>query len=72
MGVSKDRGNPKSSNLIGFSIINHPFWGTIICGNTHVETPEELREKNNNYKVGPKPIVINRRVITLINDLTNE
>ena len=27
MGVSKNRGIPKSSILIGFSIINHPFWG---------------------------------------------
>ena len=27
---------PKSSNLIGFSIINHPFWGTPIFGNTHM------------------------------------
>ena len=25
---------PKSSSLIGFSIINHPFWGTPIFGNT--------------------------------------
>ena len=23
-------------NLIGFSIINHPFWGTPIFGNTHI------------------------------------
>ena len=30
MGVSKYRGTPKSSILIGFSIINHPFWGTPI------------------------------------------
>ena len=29
-------GTPKSSILIGFSIINHPFWGTPIFGNTHV------------------------------------
>ena len=36
MGVSKNRGTPKSSNLIGFSIINHPFWGTTIFGNTHI------------------------------------
>ena len=36
MGVSKNNGTPKSSILIGFSIINHPFWGTIIFGNTHV------------------------------------
>jgi len=26
---------PKSSILLGFSIINHPFWGTPIFGNTH-------------------------------------
>ena len=26
MGVSKNRGTPKSSILIGFSFINHPFW----------------------------------------------
>ena len=37
LGVSKNRGGPpKSSILIGFSIINHPFWGTIIFGNTHL------------------------------------
>ena len=28
MGVSENSGTPKSSILIGFSIINHPFWGT--------------------------------------------
>ena len=36
VGVSKNNGTPKSSILIGFSIINHPFWGTPIFGNTHV------------------------------------
>ncbi len=37
MGVSKNRGTPKSWILIGFSIINHPFWGpTPIFGNTHM------------------------------------
>ena len=36
MGVSKNRGTPKSSILIGFSIINHPFWGTPIFGNTNI------------------------------------
>ena len=37
VGVSKNSGKtPKSSILIGFSIINHPFWGTPIFGNTHV------------------------------------
>ena len=28
IGVSKNNGTPKSSILIGFSIINHPFLGT--------------------------------------------
>ena len=27
---------PKSSIFIWFSIINHPFWGTPIFGNTHI------------------------------------
>ena len=27
---------PKSSTFTGFSIINHPFWGTHIFGNTHI------------------------------------
>ena len=36
VGVSKNRGTPKSSILIGISIINHPFWDTPIFGNTLV------------------------------------
>ena len=36
MGVSKNNGTPKSSISIGFSIINHPFWGTPIFGNIHI------------------------------------
>ena len=36
MDVSKNNGTPKSSILIGFFIINHPFWGTPIFGNTHM------------------------------------
>ena len=35
--ASKNRGTPKSSILIRFSIINHPFWGTPISGNIHLE-----------------------------------
>ena len=38
MGVSKNNGTPKSSILIGFSIINHPFWCTPIFGNIHILT----------------------------------
>ena len=37
LDVSKNRGTPQSSILIGFSI-NHPFWGTLIFGNTHIPT----------------------------------
>ena len=36
MGVSENRGTPKSSILIRFSIINHPFGGTTILGNTYM------------------------------------
>ncbi len=36
MDVSQNRGTPNSSVLIGFSIINHQFWGTTIFGNTHM------------------------------------
>ena len=36
MDVSENSGTPKSSILIGFSIINHPFWGTPIFGNIHI------------------------------------
>ena len=36
MGVSKNNGTPKSSMLIGFSIINPPFGGTPIFGNAHI------------------------------------
>ena len=38
-------GPPKSSILIVFSLINHPFWGTPIFGNTHIaESPGNLEE----------------------------
>ena len=36
MDVSENSGTPKSSISKGFSIINHPFWGTSIFGNTHM------------------------------------
>ena len=35
MRVSENDGTPKSSSSIGFSIINHPFWGIPIF----LETP---------------------------------
>ena len=44
--VSKNSGTPKSSILIWFSNIKHPFWGTPIFGNTHVV----LQYKGTYYK----------------------
>ena len=38
LDVSENSGTPKSSILIGFSIVNHPFWGTTIFGNTYLFT----------------------------------
>ena len=42
MGVSKNRGTPKSCILIGVSLINHPFWGTPIFGSTHIKQHNKL------------------------------
>ena len=36
MDVSENNGTPKYSILIGISIINHPFWGTPIFGNSYI------------------------------------
>ena len=35
---------PKSSILIGFSIINHPFWDTTILGNPHIWITTRLHQ----------------------------
>ena len=45
MGVSKNGGTPKSSILIGFSIINHPFRGTPIFGNTHIYLSDSISQQ---------------------------
>ena len=44
--ASENSGTPKSSTLIGFSIINHPFWGTLIFGNTHIVKTSYLYNKD--------------------------
>ena len=36
MEVSWNRGTLKLSMLMGFSSVNHPFWGTPISGNPHI------------------------------------
>ena len=35
-GCFQNNGTPKSSILVGFFMINHPFWGTPIFGNIHI------------------------------------
>ena len=42
MDVSENSGTPKSSISIGFSIINHPIWGTPIFGNTQISTQQAV------------------------------
>ena len=39
LDVSENSGTPKSSILIGVSIINHAIWGTPIFGNHHLGEP---------------------------------
>ena len=56
MGVSKNSGTPKSSILIGFSIINHPFWGTTIFGNTYICSGSEPRS-NPVLGMGLRPLL---------------
>ena len=43
MGVSINGGTPKSSiyRLDGFSLIDHPLWGSPIYGNPHLFLPED-------------------------------
>ena len=55
LGVSKSRGTPKSSILIGFSIINHPFQGTPILGNPHLGLSGQILLSN--HEVDPKDII---------------
>ena len=45
MGVSENSGTPKSSILIGFSIINYLFWGIPILGNIRIVGVKKLAKK---------------------------
>ena len=44
MDVSENSGTPNHPFLTGFSIINHPFWGTPIFGNTLGLIPWKLHK----------------------------
>ena len=53
MDVSKNRCTPKSSILIGFSIINHPFWGTPILGNTRMRISLNSKQHGSSWRFFP-------------------
>ena len=55
MGVSENSGTPKSSILIGFSIINHPFLGTPIFGNTHIYIVKITDDRSTRNSTATKP-----------------
>ena len=50
MDDSENRGTSKSSILIGFSVINHPFWDTPIFGNTYIY--HELDQRSSRGLIG--------------------
>ena len=63
MGVSINRGTPKSSILVGFSLVNHPLWGTPIYGNPHIQEDEESC-KSSRYPW--QPVVASKSPLSMI------
>ena len=61
--ASKNRGTPKSSILIGFSTINHPFWGTPIFGNTYIAG--FLVAINDELPLAAERIPASRRILSI-------
>ena len=57
MDVFEISGTPKSSILIGSSIINHPFWDTPIFGNTQMMHIYIFNHINIEYVVLPDLMV---------------
>ena len=57
MEVSWNRGHPKSSTLMGLSIINQPFWDSSIYGNPHIvpqRIPRNPKAREEEEKGGPR------------------
>ena len=51
MDVSENSGTPKSSILVGFSIINHPFWDTpIFWKHPYIPASKTLPKKLPSWK----------------------
>ena len=52
MVVSENRGTPSFHHLIfGFSIINHPQWGSSIYGNPHIKLVSSITMVYNTYNI---------------------
>ena len=66
MGVSLNGGTPKSSILIGFSILNHPFWGTPIFGNTHIQHTLKHQGEHGHSPEGQATIPISSGLAMLV------
>ena len=54
MRVSINGGTPKSSTLMGFSLINHPFWGTPIYGNPQMSSQMEFAKWSYDSQTEPR------------------
>ena len=68
LDVSENSGTPKSSILIGFSIINHPCWGTPIFGNIHLYIRpfiEGFYISPHSTKLDPEPIIVGKALCWL-------
>ena len=65
-GFLSHRGTPKSSNLVGFAIIKHPFWGTPIYGNHHMFLRLSLQVGAPELEVLTKPDITHRSPPTVL------
>ena len=57
MDVSKNRGTPKSSILIGFCIINHPYWDTGVEKQQLCYSFHEPLQCTNVYSTAPPDVI---------------
>ena len=59
LSVSENSGTPKSSILIGFSIINHPFWGTpIFWKHPPIEREDQFGDTEHGYLPPEPPLLL--------------
>ena len=59
----KNRGTPKSSIFMEFSLINHPFWGSPIYGTTHFQGFTRVVSSPLEPRQGPDGLDAARRLL---------